>query len=320
MKKTAFIILGLTLFAQVFAFEKPFWNFYSTTDFAYYTKSNSSKGEDHYAPITGAYSGVEFQQSVDAAYTIPLNFSENMLLSGDKLVLDAGLSLTPVSIMPKASVTIVPVAFFTFAAGGSIGTAWELIGIKSISRYDSEKAEYVQMKSFETWYYNVWNCSTLMFDTGAVISGDWTHVVAVASFTFGYNGLLNADKKYDMFQWQTNSAMVDGGYYDFNFILGYQMPLKLNTVGIMCNLNGYLDDDDFASKYDGYNGDFVNINLSPVAIVNFTEKDSVLFLLNFSSRRSFSEDNDDYRKEPLLKNSGREWFFKRIGMSWTHMF
>ncbi|MCR5288463.1 MAG: hypothetical protein K6E51_00565 [Treponema sp.] len=50
------------------------------------------------------------------------------------------------------------------------------------------------------------------------------------------------------------------------------------------------------------------------------DKDSLTTLIDFSSRRSFEVDHDKTEEEPYLKCTGREWYFKRIAVSWTHIF
>lgn len=305
--------------APFISFGKPFWKFVSTTDLAYYPKSEFKSGGDHFSTFSGFYERFEARETADAIFTIPFHFGKNKLFQGNKIALTSSVAITPVSIFPKASISITPIAFFTASFGAGIGTAWELLGVKSISRYDARKKEYVQMDAFKTWFYSVWSNFTFMFDTGAIFPGEWNHVVAVASFEFSYSGLLNADEEFTLYKWQTNDHQMKSGKYNYFFLLGYQMPLKLNLVGINVELSGFYDKD-LEPLYSAFKGSFMQIDIGPMAQVKITEKDSATFMIGFSSRRSFEEEHSEKNEEPLLHHSGREWFFNRLAIRWIHNF
>lgn len=296
------------------------WDFSAVTDLAFYPKSDYVTGATHYAPVTGIYDGFECRTTLHARYTIPVPFNDTMLFSGNTLSFDAGLAISPISIMPKLMVSFTPVAFFNFFAGANLGTAWEFLGIKSLSRYDSAKGGYEQMVTFKTWFYQFWICSTFMFDTAALFPGDWNHIIMAASYELNYSGLLNADNNSGLFQWQTTRGMTEGLQYVSTFTAGYQMPLKLSLVGAQLELSGYMNGSDFEDTYKKYDGAFMTISMSPLAQITLNKKDSIFLLAVFSSRRSFEQEHDKADDEPLLTQSGREWYFRRLSCSWTHMF
>ena len=98
------------------------WSFSVTTDFAYYPLSEYVAGGDHFAPLTGIYSGLEGRVTGHACYTIPVPFSGNPLVKGNTVVFDNALEITPVSVMPQFSVSFTPVAFLKFTAGVKAAT------------------------------------------------------------------------------------------------------------------------------------------------------------------------------------------------------
>lgn len=296
------------------------WGFSAVTDFAYYPKSDFKKGGTHFAPVTSLAGNTEMRTTLHAAYTVPFSFSNNPLFEGCNFSVDTALELTPISIMPKLKFSITPAAFFNFQAGANIGTAWELTGIKSLSWYNSTKVEYEQMNAFETWYYQMWICSTLMFDTAAIFPGDWNHIVMAASWELNYAGLLNEDSECDLFQWQTADGQTEGAKYVSSYLIGYQMPLKLSLIGVQAEFSGYMHKSDFADKYDKYEGDFMKVSVNPLCQIDLSEKDSIFLLARISSRRSFKEKHTKTEQEPLLTKSGREWIFDCVACSWTHKF
>ena len=68
-----------------------------------------------------------------------------------------------------------------------------------------------------------------------------------------------------------------------------------------------------------FDGAFASISLSPLFQFSFGDKDSLICLLDFSSRRSFEESNSAY-EDVRLHTVGREWYFRRVAFSYTHKF
>lgn len=163
-----------------------------------------------------------------------------------------------------------------------------------------------------------------MFDLAAVWPGDWHHVVAVASWEFNYSALAGADDDDELFQWETTPGKKAGAGISQNYILGYQMPYKLNLVGIKFNVDGYLFKN-IDDQYRKYKIDYKTYSLAGVFSVQFTEKDSLFGLVEFRTRRSYEEfskyhDDGESKYEPLMDYSGHEWYFQRVGFSYTHKF
>ncbi|MBQ0051021.1 MAG: hypothetical protein KBT11_03035 [Treponema sp.] len=294
-------------------------SFYSITDVGYNFGSDFVSGGTHFAPVKKIYDGIELSETLKGIYTIPVPFGESQLVKDNKIELTGAISLTPVSIMPRASISFTPVAFLNFSAGADIGTAWKVLGIKSISCHDPSTNEYKMQRPFETWYYNAWLNATLMADLAFIWPGDFHHVILAASMEVNYSGLLNSKDDDEIFQWQTTSGKTRGAGYNSTFIIGYQLPYKLNLVGLKLNKSGYFKKS-LSAQYENFNIDFSYTSLGAFCSYNFSEKDSLFALVEFQTRRSFTEFHDDPEKEPLMNYSGHEWIFKRIGFSYSHKF
>lgn len=299
------------------------WSLYEVTDFAYYPKSDFVKGSTHYAPFTGLYDGVELRTTFHGDYKIDTPLGDHWLVKGANVVLGTGFELSPITIRPMASFAFSPVPFLEFSAGGSIGTGWSLIGLTGLGVLDDEKtvdeAEYDDLTPFAHWYYDFWGKGTFMFDTGAIWQGDWTHVVMSASYQAIYKGVTGVDDK-EIWAWQCGLNNVNGWQYSSTFILAYQMPLVLYRAGLMCELFGQIQDKDYGPISSRFNGDYMNVRISPFMQFNFGEKDTLFVLFSFKTRRSFEEDHDKAVEESYLTYAGDEWHFNRIALSWTHKF
>lgn len=320
MKKLFAAVLSCLFLCASVAVYGGEWSFSSVLDFAYYPKSDYISGGTHFAPVTGPYDGLQFQDTIHAKYTVMLPFGTGALLKGNNVVIDAGLTANIVSITPKISVSFTPVAFCTVSAGAMAGTGWNAGSFQGMASYNPAKREYTNLDPFKTWYTNLWACGTLQFDAAALWPGEWHHIIAVASCEIDFVNLVNAGSDCDVWEWATTKGLADGLQYVQNYILAYRLPRAVSMVGVNISGKGHFNKNDYAELYDDYNGSFMQIDVNPLMQVLFTKKDSVYFMLNFKTRRSFEEAHNSEDDEPLLTYSGSEFILYRLALSWTHTF
>ncbi|MGN0729961.1 hypothetical protein [Treponema sp.] len=296
-------------------------SFYTVTDFAYYPETDYKSGGTHFSGVDGIYDKIECRITGFAEYKIPTPLGEHWLVKNSNIVLCGGLELTPVSLRPMMSLRFTPVPFAALSTGSSVGIAWNQGDLNGMKKLDDSSMELKSLSFTEHVYYDFWGKGTLMFDTGEIIKGDWTHIVLLAEFQLIYKGLSGISDG-TVWTWQTENNLANGWQYELSCIVGYQMPLALRMAGVMANCHAHLDSDDYG-KYSSpgkYDGDFVYSNISGFFEIDFGKKDFAYFLVGFSSRQSFREDHDDSELEPYLTSCGTEWFFNRIAVSWTHRF
>lgn len=321
MKKTFLILLSISLFcSSVFSQEKKaHWDYSITTDVVYYPFCDFIPGEDHFSPITGPLDTAAFRITGTAGYVIPTPLGEHWLLQDSQVRLETNLQLLPVTMRSINRAVFTPVPFLEFEAGTSFGIGWNLGPIKGFTYYNEETMLYEDLSTLKNWYYDFWLMGTFMFDTGAVIPGDWTHVVMLAQYQIIYKGLLGLEKS-QIYNWQTVPGQTKGLQYDAQVILAYQMPLTLYRAGIMTEFSAHYNSSDYGKFADNYDGDFVTILLSPFVQFNFENGDTLSFLLQFSNRRSFVEPHNKLTEEMPLTKIGQEWFVNMLAASWTHYF
>ncbi|MCQ2592103.1 MAG: hypothetical protein MJ188_04905 [Treponema sp.] len=324
MKKIAFILgallmIGGTSFAQS-------WTYSLTTDFAYYPQSDfvassaaPGSKSSHFAPLTGAYSGIELRTTGFADYTIPTPLGEHWLVSDASIVLEPALELTPVSLRPMFSASFTPLPFLIFSAGSSFGLGWNVLGFEGLCYLDTPTSNYKPLKTFNNFYYDFWAQATFQFDTGAIIPGDWSHVVMLASYQICYSALTNVANG-QIYEWQASVNKANGLKYYSSIILAYQMPLVLYRAGAMVDLEGHYNSSDYGKLGNNFQGNFQSVAISPFLQLNLGTKNELYFLAGFSNRRSFTTSHNSECDEPYLIANGTEWFFNRFALSWTHYF
>ena len=309
-------VVGTTLVCSAHADEAKKLSHTFTFDGAYYLKSDYQKGDDHFAKTTGAFDGILAKATWKTTYTIPTPLGEGELLSSANLNLNGGLEISPLSIRPIASIAFSPLPFLVFEAGSSIGTVWNMLGFEGFCEY--KNGDYKNLTPFTRYYHDHWLSATFQFDTGALIEGDWTHVVMLANYQMIYKGITGLDKG-TLWAWQTTQGYVNGLGYEFIAVLGYQMPTFVNLVGFMADMYGYYRNSDYGEYANTY-GKFMTVELNLFANFKLNDKNSLTVDARVSSRRSFASDHKKGKEEPYLLQTGREWYFDCIALSWERTF
>ena len=266
-------------------------SFYVTTDMAYYPLSASIAGSDHFAPVTGAYSGLEGRITGHMDYKINTPLGENWLLNSANVVLGTTLEVSPVSVKPGVNASFTPLPFLVFSAGAEAGTGWDLAGLQGMAVFNG--TSYDDLTPFVNYFVKWWAQGTFQFDTGALIPGDWTHVVMMYSYQVYYEGLTGVEDG-QIWEWQCSTNRANGLEEYQCGILAYQMPLVLYRVGVMVESNGHYNDSDYDStKYANYYGSFKQISISPLLQFKFDDHNTLNVLIGFSSRRSYTTEHTE---------------------------
>ena len=321
MKKPLLVALILLLcFAFVYA-DEPSSSMSIATDFTIWPNNSPVYGEDsiHFSPITGIYKALELRSTFSYDYKIPVPFSDNPLVSGNNVKLVGSIEATPVSIALEPSVEFTPIAFLVFSSGVKLGTGWKIIGIDGLSNYNDSTREYTPATPFGDWYFRFWMQGLFQFDLAAVMPGDWNHVVTQASYQVMYTANTSVNAK-DVWCWQASYNLVNGWEYYSSVVLGYQMPLMLQMVGVQFEFGGYYSADDIKAQYNTFKNDFMTAQVNPLAIIKFNEHHSLTVMFNFSNRRGFQSAPVGNQTDVDLTYSSDEWYFKRFALRYTYNF
>lgn len=223
--------------------------------------------------------------------------------------------------MPIFQANFTPIAFLVFTAGGKIGTGWDFapLNVQGSAIYNDTTKKFTSTNPFQTWMMQFWFDSLFQFDIGAIVPGDWTHVVMLASYKVFYQRLTSAPDG-EIWKWQGTADYCNGWKYYSSFLLGYQMPLLLQTVALQCELEGYLGGGNFATRYENWNPAFMEIALSPVAILKFNKMHQLTIQARFKSRRSYTEAIAENESAYNKTFASREWCFNRIAFSYEVKF
>ena len=317
-----FLFLALTGIAAQNTSLKTAKGFSFSADFAYYPKSDKLPGPLHFSPITGPFSGLEFRVVPSFTYTIFTPFSSNSLVSGNNLKIKTALEVSPVSLSPSLSVSFTPVAFLVFSSGAKIGSGWTFapMNVNGMASYDPLSHSYEALSPFSSMNYSLWFEGLFQFDLAAVMPGDWNHVVFVASYKPFYEGITKGGENGNPWLWQGAGENVNAWQYYSNIILAYQMPLMVQTIGVQTEFDSYYSADSFAYRYAQWNPVFTTVSINPLVNLQFSKNQNLIIQLGFSSRRSFTESSSSAENDLEKVYESREWYFKRLALSYSFSF
>lgn len=322
MKKTLTILIIFIFCTGIFCQNngiKTDYSFAIGADLAYYPKSDKLPGPLHFSPITGPFSGLEFRVVPSFTYTIFTPFSSNSLVSGNNLKIKTALELSPVSVCPSVSVSFTPVAFLVFSTGAKIGAGWTFapMNVNGMASYDPLSHSYEALSPFSSLYQSVWFEGLFQFDLAAIMPGEWNHAVFVASYKPFYEGISEGGENGTPWLWQGSGENANAWQYYSNIILAYQMPLIVQTVGVQTELESFYKTDSFAPQYASWNPTFTTVSINPLVNLQFSKNHNLIIQLGFSSRRSFTSDSSSADTDLQKKFEGREWYFKRLALSYS---
>ncbi len=255
--------------------------------------------------------------TLEYSRTIPAFVGEGPFFSGNNLELSARAELSPVTIEAVGSATLTPIAFLKFQAGAAVGTGWTLgfvgLALRPIAPGEMEET------SFGGALLRAWMSGTFQFDLAALLPGEWSHAVLQAVAKFEYRALTVADPG-RAWVWQADAGLNFNGWRHLGtYVLGYQMPRKLNFAGVMVETEAWLGD---VREYSpmgsaGWGSDFVTVTISPLANLAFDDTNSLTFVVQIKSTQDWSDGTTQSNYLDGRDYDGRLWKLDRIVFSYT---
>jgi len=262
-------------------------------------------------------------------FNIPFLQGGSALTKDNNLNLALAGEISPISINGAADAVWTPIAFFQVSAGGRIGSGWNIIlfgsdtyGIGLNKSDASGKPEHAG-KSFDGLLWKVKTGATLQADLAAVFPGDWNHVVARSYHEINYGGYTSAGKGESWYYENDDGYQgenCNGFNYYGNLLIGYQMPIFLNTAALLAEANLFLYDTPDRAKWGD---DLIRWTFSFLLNFSVTKKMDIALITQFWTRRNFLEaDWRDlyYRYRTIDSSNPIRLEFYRVAAALTYKF
>jgi len=349
VRKTFVLIVSVWLFAAVVSSAEEVQRSTSfSVEGAYYLPDNKGYGVDDggFAPITyspvslpGTFASIpgpseddegrdlgsswgpaEIQALITHRIAVPFLAGSGALTSGNNVTFALTGALTPVSARLEVQAKLTPIAFLNIYAGGMIGTGWD-IGLFNGMGLNAGGSGVAQSASFQGVVVKSQIGGTFQFDLAAVVPGEWTHVVTMISPELEYAAFSGAEEG-EAWLWEADDAENFNGFkFNGAYFLGYQMPLVLNTVGVLVETEqnlGYVKELSPMAA-EGWGSDHVQITVSPLFNFTLSDSSSLAVLLQLRRERLYKESDESifanyYENRHAV---GTYWDFYRIAFSYS---
>ena len=154
--------------------------------------------------------------------------------------------LSPISLNGIAELIWTPIAFLEIAAGGRLGSGWNMplgngIGLnKPVGIFEpgNPRKSEIDGGAFDGLIWSAWGGKALQFDLAAVFPGAWNHVLFRVYDEIRYSAYSRAGSE-DSWFFENIGEYRNGWIWHGNAVLGYQMPLSpvLDFVGLMAEVD-----------------------------------------------------------------------------------
>jgi hypothetical protein len=292
----------------------------------------------------GIKTSTDLQLQISSVPEVKLIFSQSFifpfmqgsgpLTQDNNIAAVLSAEVTPISLNGKAEVIWSPAAFFLLSGGGLAGSGWNMFlgnGI-GINKPEDEntvppppRKAIIDGTAFDGLLWRAWWAGTLQFDLGAIIPGDWTHVLFQTRQEIRY-GAYSRAKPGESWIFEADYGENQNGWvYYASYVLGYQMPLSpvLDTIAFMAELEKPLYNTPLL--YNSLDGDLWGENLGKwtlSGLFNFsiTKRFSTTLVFQMQTRRNNGSSNFDnidyYYRDFELKNDGgqRRLLFYRAAL------
>jgi hypothetical protein len=234
----------------------------------------------------------EAKVSFVQGFTFPFLRGDGPLTSGNNIRATLTAELTPISTDGIVQGTWTPIAFLQVTAGARLGSAWnirlfggDVRGI-GINRPAKDGTAETAGSAFDGIQGSAYLGGAFQFDTAAIFPGDWNHVVLRSYHEGRYWGYSAAAADDSWFLENDSGENRNGFNYYGSYLIGYQMPIFLDTVGFMAEMDKYLYD---TPNRELWGDELGRWTLS--ALLNFAVTDwlDAALITQFESRRNYIE-------------------------------
>ncbi|GHV05190.1 hypothetical protein FACS189485_11800 [Spirochaetia bacterium] len=259
-------------------------------------------------------------------FVFPFLQGEGPLTEDNNIDLALTAEISPVSLNGLAEAVWTPIAFFQLAAGGKIGSGWnlELFGNKIYGiglTYSDDTGKVLQSgNAFDGLQIKAQMGATLQADLTAIVPGEWNHVVVRSYHEVNFKAYTRAAAGESWYLESDDGENINGFNYYGNFLLGYQMPIFLDLAALLVEGDLYLYDTPNRTQWGD---DKIRWTFSNILNFAINKQFSIALITQFRTRRNYNEQNweDLYYRHRTINDSKPIGFeFYRVAAAVTYKF
>jgi len=259
-------------------------------------------------------------------FSFPFLQGDSPLTVYNNIGLALSVEISPISLNGLAEVVWTPIAFLQIAAGGRIGSGWNLnlfgsdiYGI-GVNHPNSKGNGENSGNAFDGLLWKTQTGGAFQFDLAALYPGDWHHVVARSYHEVNYKGYSRAKEGESWFYENDWGENCNGFNYYGNMLVGYQMPLFFNMAALLAEMDLYLYD---TPDRDKWGDDKIRWTFSAIFGFTITKQCGLNLITQFITLRNFQESNWRdlyYRSRTIESSRPLRLEFYRVAAALTYQF
>jgi len=259
-------------------------------------------------------------------FIFPFLQGENPLTENNNINLGLTAEVSPISLNGIVEVVWTPVAFLEFSMGARIGSGWninlfggDIFGI-GINQENANGGGEIDGSAFDGLLWKAQAGGAFQFDLAAVVPGDWNHIVFRSYHEINYKGYTKAKENESWIYENDDGENCNGYNYYGNFLLGYQMPIFLDTIAFLAEMDLYLYDTPDRSIWGD---DLIRWTFSGVLSFTITKKFGIAIITQFRTCRNFTNTNWEdlyYRSRIVDPSNPQHLEFYRVAGAFSFKF
>ena len=258
-------------------------------------------------------------------FKFPVFQGGSPLTEGNNIKFNLTAEISPVSLNGIAKAVLTPIAFLEFSAGARLGTGWnvnlfggDIYGI-GFNVPDENGMSVIDGSAFDALLWKTFAGGLFQFDLAAVFPGDWNHAVMQTYHEINYHGNSRAKNGEAWYYEADDGENINGFNYYGNLLLGYQMPIFLNTIAFLMEMDLYLYD---TPGRETWGDDLIRWKFANVLMFTVTEKFNIALITQFRTLRNYAKDTQDlhYQRRILDTSNPLRLEFYRVAVALTYKF
>lgn len=262
--------------------------------------------------------GIETKVVVSHEEKFPFLQGKGLLTKDNFLLWKVFGEISPVSLNVGGEISLSPLAILVFSGGGKVGTGWTLLSFTGLALNPPTNTNHTQTPTpFGGAVVELWGKGAFQFDTGAVIPGEWSHILLYTEHVLDYRMLTSADDTTPWLYEADSGQNYNGWRYLTTSVIAYQMPLVLRNIGGLLSTTtriSHRQDSPLASS--GWGSDYTEWVFGPLAYFE-GKHHSLTILLQWYTERQYSLKEGHFTTWKYEKTDVKPY---RIALSYAYRF
>lgn len=273
------------------------------------------EGDEGERNLGSSIGGFELIEEYKFSLTKGVLQGESFLTKDNKFKITGKAKLSPVTTGLDIDLLLTPVAFLDFYIGTGFDTGWFALNVVGLGL--NNEGTTPNEAPFQGALSQTWVGGTFKFDLAAVLPGDptWKHIVLLSNHKYTYKHFSEAENSDPwVFQGADSFNHLE---YKSTTLLGYQMPLILETAGLLIETTHKIHAD------DNFNTDFVKVRFGGIFNLKFNEQHSLAILPQFTTRERYTDSSvkeEHFTNREVDSTSPIYYDFERVALSYTYKF